>query len=738
MRSRFIRECIERARASPPQIPLTAKVGLTRRREDLKTEYPDLSLQQRKVMRAVLDGTSVFFTGPAGSGKSYLLDRIIAHLPPEGMYVTASTGRAAVQIGGTTLHSFAGIGLGLRPDTILHDLLRMARRPDPYRRWRSARVLIIDEVSILDAATFDALELIAREIRESPLPFGGIQLVLTGDFLQLPPISNSRGSTGAGTRVLDVGSPRSSRDLSIIEAMRGMVERDAEGVGRFAFEAAAWRKAVPVAMQLEGNMRAQGDETMLRMLEEVRFGVVSDDTLRTLKDLTRPSNVNETFGRHTKIYPTRQQAQEENHRCLQALEGAAFLFTSIDGSEESKGIFVERKRHTDGAIHDPNGVAELWKGFPVGHELTLKIGAEVILVRNQDPSKGLVNGSRGIIVAFERFEMPEKMRLGAKNYKKKSQRGRGPEVDEGVWSKISPDMILPVVKFSNGHRERIVPTVFSTSISGSCGLTSKKISRTQLPLILGWAMTIHRCQGMTLDRAQISLKGAFEVGQAYVALSRVRSLNNIRLTDFDPEAIRAEPNAIDFTRSISKAVEASCCPTSGPRKQGHSDLSDASPAPMPPPPRPQAPKAPDLLGTYIPKPTIEDLKHRKDEDLMRRLYSAGGKRKKMSTPLRQEILQYDPLAFERHAERIYRGEYSEGTASGSVEVDFKKLQDRAGVNLPQDIRRTPEVEEFLRAAARKQRGDDLMDMVDDHEENELESRSSTSSMSSMFLKWFSR
>jgi len=302
-----------------------------------------------KVLKNVLEGRSIFFTGAAGTGKSHLLHRIIEALPPSGTYVTASTGRAAVQIGGTTLHSFAGIGMGLRQGASTHDLLRRARRPESAHRWRSARVLIIDEISMVDAETFDVLELISREIRETSEPFGGIQLVLTGDFLQLPPVSSqqqqqlSQHGMQPELQLLHhhhnnhdqhhhqqeqqqqqrqqrvVGSPRTASDEKFALDARaaastfrlsssstpgnhnsGMLPMPsampsptlpppsfAQGLLNFgnanhergyAFQAVSWPKAVPYAFSLSSNVRAAGDSTLSRMLEELRFGVVSSFT----------------------------------------------------------------------------------------------------------------------------------------------------------------------------------------------------------------------------------------------------------------------------------------------------------------------------------------------------------------------------------------------------------------------------------------------------------------------------
>jgi ATP-dependent DNA helicase PIF1 len=160
-----------------------------------KTTHSAVSLsseQQRVLELVVEDRQSVFFTGPAGTGKSVLMRAIIAAMKkkwakdPERLSITASTGLAACNIGGMTLHSFAGIGLGKEDVPTLVKKIR--RNPKAKNRWLRTRTLIIDEVSMVDGELFDKLAQIARQLRNNGRPWGGIQLVITGDFFQLPPV----------------------------------------------------------------------------------------------------------------------------------------------------------------------------------------------------------------------------------------------------------------------------------------------------------------------------------------------------------------------------------------------------------------------------------------------------------------------------------------------------------------------------------------------------------------------
>ena len=164
--------------SNPNKKPRTASI--------LQGVNSKFSSEQLKVLEMVRKGESVFFTGSAGTGKSYLLKQIMGILPPESTFATASTGSAACQIGGMTLHSFAGIGTGIAP---IEQCIAQASRQHRAAQWRKCQCLIIDEISMIDADYFDKLDAVAKAVRKSKRPFGGIQLVLCGDFLQLPPVS---------------------------------------------------------------------------------------------------------------------------------------------------------------------------------------------------------------------------------------------------------------------------------------------------------------------------------------------------------------------------------------------------------------------------------------------------------------------------------------------------------------------------------------------------------------------
>jgi len=380
------------------------------------------------------------------------------------VYTTASTGVAGVAIGGTTLHSFAGVGLGDQPVEIL--IKKVKNNRFKSRSWQQADVLIVDEVSMLDAKFFDKLDKIGRAVRYQPkLPFGGIQLLLTGDFLQLPPVNKTK--------------------------IKGAV---------FAFESDAWKNARLKNFVLEKVYR-QEDMAFVAMLAEIRQGKCSEKTRSLLNDkaLESFSGIKATDDGiiPTKLYATNRQVRGENKLELEKIETEARSFTASD-------------------VGDKFFIGMLQKNCTAMAELQLKVGAQVVLIKNLDVELGLCNGSRGVVDSFTSAE-------------------------EGK---------MPVVLFANGHKMVIGPGEWEIKVDGEV-----KARRTQVPLLLAWALTIHKCQGMTLDRVVLSMGSLFEDAQAYVALSRCRSLEGLKLLDFDASLIRANKKAIRFYRRLQKKRE---------------------------------------------------------------------------------------------------------------------------------------------------------------------------------------
>ncbi|CAE6523538.1 unnamed protein product [Rhizoctonia solani] len=298
----------------------------------------ELSQEQKHVLGLVLQGKSVFFTGSAGTGKSVLLRKIIQTLREKrtsGVHVTASTGIAAANIQGETLHAFAGVGLGNQQREVLIARAKKSRGVAP--RWRGARILIIDEISMVAARWFDDLEAISRSVRDNEAPFGGLQLVICGDFFQLPPVPNyHEAETGLSTD--------------------------------FAFRAKTWKQAVPIMVTLTQVFR-QKQPQLIDMLNDMRVGRISQNTQHLFQSLSRPVVYPDGIT-PTEILPLRRQVEAANQSQLDRLAGKLITFTSTD----------QFFRDAEGKPIRPVYGKTLLDRF-ISYDIQLKVGAQVMCVK---------------------------------------------------------------------------------------------------------------------------------------------------------------------------------------------------------------------------------------------------------------------------------------------------------------------------------------------------------------------
>lgn len=454
-----------------------------------------LSREQKQVLDLVVnEGRSIFFTGAAGTGKSVLLRRMIADLKKkhgaEEVAVTAATGIAAFSIGGTTVHSFAGVGLG-KEDA--ETLVRRIRRGKAAKRWKRLKVLLIDEISMIPADLLEKLEIVAQRIRRSRAPFGGVQVILTGDFFQLPPVQKDDIATS------------------------------------FAFEAPCWNKVVERTIVLSKVFR-QNDNKFARMLNEMREGRMSEDTIKTFSALDRkivlPQGITPT-----KLFPLRYQVENANTQALNNLPGQVVQFEAIDVIKEQ------------GKLLNVN-----LDNCPALPSVELKVGAQVMMIKNIDST--LVNGSLGRIVGFMNeatfmYRQHDCSVLPAPITERLMQRAE----KLGHLNKKS-GVLYPVVNFlqqDGTFREHLIlPETWVLEDDAGHTLAS----RTQVPLILAWALSIHKSQGQTLNYVQVDLDKVFERGQAYVAVSRCTSLDGLELHGFHPRKVMVHEKVLRFYQSL--------------------------------------------------------------------------------------------------------------------------------------------------------------------------------------------
>ncbi|KAJ8105400.1 hypothetical protein OPT61_g10202 [Boeremia exigua] len=463
-----------------------------------------LSDEQKNVLDLVIQHKkSVFFTGSAGTGKSVLLREIISGLrkkfirEPDRVAVTASTGLAACNIGGVTIHSFSGIGLGKEP---AEDLVKKIRRnAKAKQRWLRTKVLIVDEVSMVDGDLFDKLEQIARTIRNNGRPFGGIQLVITGDFFQLPPVP-------------EFGKP-----------------------SKFAFDAGTWNTSIEHTIGLHHVFR-QKDPVFANMLNEMREGRMSAESITNFKRLDRPLPASEGNIEATELFPTRMEVERANTLRMQQLHGDTFSFEARDGGT------VTNKEQRD----------RLLQNCMVPEVVHLKKGAQVMLVKNMDDT--LVNGSLGKVIGFmteQQFtfwkENEEDMLEG--NISEAQMKAEMAKTVLG----LNTAQVFPLIRFAiaDGTTRDLLCKREDWKVELPNG--EVQASRSQIPLILAWALSIHKAQGQTLERVRVDLGRVFEKGQAYVALSRATSMAGLQILRFDPRKIMAHEKVRSFYSSLSSA-----------------------------------------------------------------------------------------------------------------------------------------------------------------------------------------
>jgi ATP-dependent DNA helicase PIF1 len=439
-----------------------------------------------EILRLIREGKNLFLTGPGGTGKSTIVRRLSEEI--HNLSVTAMTGCAALllEARASTLHSWAGIGLG--KDT-LEKTIDMIRKKDRLRRrWTSCRALVIDEVSMLTPELFERLDAVARSIRKSTKRFGGITLVLVGDFCQLPPVAKDL--SGAATEL------------------------------RFLFESPLWTSCVDVACVLTKIWR-QSDPVYQQILGEVRMGAVSEESERILRGRMNTNWQSETI-KPTLLFSRNQQVDNINTQNLEAIAEDAKVFVRETVFDEKRWTAAGHDGMPPLKSSDTVGYAQnrLCQDASFVERLELRKGAQVMLTVNLKADGGLVNGSRGIIVGFE-----------------SSRRG------------------FPIVKFRDST-QIVEPYVWWSHELPHVGIQ-------QIPLRVAWAITIHKSQGASIDSAIVDIgKSTFEYGQAYVALSRVRSLEGLHLFALDVGKIKTHPRVAAFYTKLMDGVTATVAPAS--------------------------------------------------------------------------------------------------------------------------------------------------------------------------------
>lgn len=413
--------------------------------------------QEKRFLAAARAGRSCFLTGAGGTGKTTLLREFIGTSQKQ-VDITAPTGVAALNVGGVTIHRFCGMMLGPQPGQSNEEYYTQLRQDNRrsvaagFQRVRRCEVLVIDEISMLPGRQLSFVDYLFRQLRRCDEPFGGCQVIATGDFLQLPPVRTN----------------------------------EAEPYD-WAFMSPAWGQAEFKTILLE-KVRRQDEADFVNALSQFRIGQVWGPSARLLQARVKnfpPANL-------VRLFTHNVQVDKWNDFQLSNLPGEETVLTAQQVGPDHQLEFLRKNLLT-----------------PV--ELRLKPGALVMTTvnRNEPGSSAplYVNGQVGVLEHCHHKEG---------------------ELAE-VW-----------VKFPNGDTIPIEPFTwrFDAREEGSATFT-------QFPLRLAWACTIHKAQGLTLDAAYLDIRAAREPGQAYVAVSRVRTLAGLHFKEW-PKGIQVSPEAIRF------------------------------------------------------------------------------------------------------------------------------------------------------------------------------------------------
>ena len=330
-------------------------------------------MNHKKIINRARVGHNLFITGEAGTGKTSLLKKILIHLWPREFAITALTGIAAVAIGGSTLHSFSGIGIGKDDiDKILH---KIATKKYISRRWLQVETLVIDEISMCSAEIFEKIDKVARFCRKVDRPFGGVQLIVFGDFFQLPPVFKDTKDT------------------------------------RLCFESNVWKEIFTRdnIIILQHNFRQENDPEFIKVLRSVRYGELDDSVIKTINSKIIddiPDNI-------SRLYGTNNKTSEYNLHRLNKLEDKENTYTMtryikrlIDDFED---VYAPIMKITP-EMKDWKSTDVYAKGCIAEQGLILRPNSYVILLKNLDVNGTcgvkLCNGTRGYVSRFNEDGYP--------------------------------------------------------------------------------------------------------------------------------------------------------------------------------------------------------------------------------------------------------------------------------------------------------------------------------------------
>jgi len=450
-----------------------------------------LSSKQQLAYDKYVAGENVFLSGPAGSGKTRLIKYIVQHANKtyKRYHVCSTTGCSTIVLQNngikhpSTIHSFAGVGLNELP---LPLLIRKIRKSNFYRlRWENAELLIIDEVSMMSKKLLENISAIAKAVRGNDKPFGGIQVIFSGDFYQLAPVGNRE----------DPDTCKFCFESDVFEELFGMETR-----------------------VLLIRIFRQTDKTYQKMLNQVRTGKVTRSTVQKLEACVRefvPQYETDVWPIHlVPLLKTADKINRLNMNKLDTPENPLRIFNMLDIRNPDVS-----HRDNDFELH------YLHKTIHAKEKTGLRIGTQVMhLINKKDPHDTkrleLCNGSQGVVVGFEEENGYPIVRF----------------IKKGLGDKI--EYIVRIVE----------PHIWTSE-------KHKNVSVEQLPLILAWAISIHKAQGAEMLRVIVDIgSDVFACGQTYVALSRCKSWEGLYIINLDMTRIRISRDVRLFYDKIEEYV----------------------------------------------------------------------------------------------------------------------------------------------------------------------------------------
>ncbi|KAF4998943.1 hypothetical protein FDECE_11657 [Fusarium decemcellulare] len=519
----------------PPEMQFAAEVEhetrravddeMRRHRQSRQQHGPEPSLcpEQVRLLGLIASGRNVFYTGSAGCGKSTVLKAAVRMLRDDmgrKVHILAPTGRAALQVDGMSTWSY----MGWTPDyhkKPLAELVEAGFRKFVKQRWRQTDVLIIDEISMVENHHLERINASLKAVRSwhdraNAPAFGGVQLIVTGDFCQLPPVKPFQFCMYCG---LEMIPDDDEAEFNCPQNHGPFAETD-----KWAFKSRAWEEAKFEHVHLR-QIHRQNDEYFIKLLQKCRLGLsFAPDETRTLMD--HPCEV----AKATRLFCTRREVTHLNTLNFNKLKTPIFEYGALDdfnwNRQQHPHLYYYNDREHDGTLKQ-------CKDQRLDSKVQLRGGMLVVLQVNLDIKGGLVNGSQGIICGFEPWDpallpkaktqddnIPPWQALTGEHAKLR-------ETQIALFMNRQPVKAWPKVLFHNGKKR----TIYASCVVNSIGDREpySLLHRTQIPLVAGWAMSVHKSQGMTLDRVIVNLSRAFEEGQVYVALSRATSLEGLKI-----------------------------------------------------------------------------------------------------------------------------------------------------------------------------------------------------------------